>query len=190
MLTDTVTLIFPKTIELLNITPNTEEKNRAFGACIAAALKPCDRKNLFLEIIDFSSDFQIIWTSIVNNVNALTVNNINEIITELKNVDTVISHSSLGTDEKSLAFQVNSIARFSSAYWVTEKLNPNSEWIGISNLRGGDYAECDPPDWVYTDIESALIGFWFAGGPFSALGCAGACSAYKAAKDAYNKKNS
>ncbi|MBT3301282.1 MAG: hypothetical protein HOD63_03350 [Bacteroidetes bacterium] len=188
MLTDTATLLIPKVIELLNITPTIEEKNTAFGACILAVTRPCDRRNLFMDISEFSTEFQTIWNSIKSEVNNLTVSNINNILTNLKGIDTTIQNSSLVQLEKTSAFQINSIARFSSAYWVNEKLNPNSPWIEISADRGGEYAMKDPPDWVYADIEGALIGAWFTANPFVALGGGAATSAYHAAKKAYKKK--
>ncbi len=188
MLTDTVTLLIPKAIELLNISPSIEEKNTVFGALITAVIRRCDRRNLYMEITELSDEFQSIWNSIGNEVNNLTISNINSIITNLKGIDTTILNSNLNPTEKTCAFQINSIARFSSAYWVNEKLNPNSPWIEISANRGGEYAIKSPPDWVTVDIDGALIGAWFTGNPLAALGGGAVASAVHAARKAYKKK--
>lgn len=70
------------------------------------------------------------------------------------NIDEISADS-----EKTTIFQVNSIARYSSVYWV------------------------------YTDIKAAYIGAWFTANPFVALGAVAVSSVVDAAIDYYEVVN-
>jgi len=188
IISDSISILLPKAIELLNISPDNQSKNRAYGACTAAIIESCDRRNLYLQITDYSQEFQNIWMQITNVTGQLTIENINDTLNELREIDNFIINSDLSDSEKTTIFQVNSIARYSSAYWVSEKDNVNSDWIEISEERGGDFMQKDPPNWVYTDIKAAYIGAWFTGNPLAALGAAAVSSAVDAAIDYYNEK--
>ncbi len=188
IISDTISLLLPKVIELLDISPDNQEKNITYGACTASIIKGCDRRNLYLEITDYSATFQNIWDEITNVTNLLTIENIENSISSLKNIDSDIAESELSDLEKNVIYQVNSIARFSSAYWVAEKINPESAWIDISDVRGGNFAAEKPPRWVYSDIKAAYIGALFTWNPFAALGAAAVTSAVDAAIDYYNNK--
>lgn len=187
IINDSINLLVPKAIELLNISPDIQEKNMTYGACTASIIKSRDNGNIFLEITDFSLLFQDIWKQITTIVDKLTVDNIVETLSLLKEMDKQIVNCDLSDFEKPIAFQANSIARFSSAYWVVEKDNPNSSWIEISETRGGDFKQYSPPNWVYSDIKAAYVGALFTSNPLIALGGAAVSSALDAAID-YSKK--
>jgi hypothetical protein len=52
--------------------------------------------------------------------------------------------------------------------------------LDIGGSNGGGFRAGNPPEWVYTEIKAALIGFWFPGGPVSALAGAAVSSAVDA----------
>lgn len=176
IISDTISLILPKAIELLKIKPDNQSKNLAYGACAAAIIELHDRKKMFFQIADFSKEFENFWVQINNIINQLSNENINDVLNELKEIDKHIINSILSDSEKKLLLQVNSIARYSSTYWFSEKNNPQSEWISISRERGLDFTRKAPPGWVYSDIKAAYIGFWFTANPFVALGAAAVAS--------------
>jgi hypothetical protein len=75
----------------------------------------------------------------------------------------------MNNEEMNYMFYVNSVARYSSAYWVYEKLNPNSPWIQISIDIGGNWSAKQPPDWVFEDIWATWGRAILAPTPLTAL---------------------
>lgn len=187
IINDTINLLVPKAIELLEINPDIKERNLTYGACVSSIVKSGDNQNIFLNITDFSVLFQDIWKQITAIVDKLTIDNIIETLSLLKEMDYKIIESDLSDFEKTILFQTNSISRFSSAYWVAEKKDSNSSWIKISEERGGDFKQNSPPAWVYSDLKAAYIGAFFTANPLVALGGAAASSALDAAI-AYSRK--
>lgn len=170
IISDTISLVLPKAIELSEIRPDNQSKNLAYGAYAAAIIESFDKENLFFQIDDFSKEFWNLWEQLNNTITKLNIENVNDVLIELKEIDNHLISSDLSDSEKKIILQVNSIARYSSAYWVSEKNNPQSKWISISLERCGDFTRKAPPSWVYSDIKGAYIGAWFTANPFVALG--------------------
>jgi len=110
------------------------------------------------------------------------ITNIADKLTDIRDLEKSIDSSGMSTDEKRIAYWVCSTARFSMAYWLNEFDQEKSLWISTAALIGGwedlpVKLSSGPPQWVYDDIEAALVGAFFTANPFVALGGGVATSA-------------
>lgn len=177
-----IDIVIPKAIELTDSQLKAGEVDQAYMVALACAVQANGYSNRYFQIAGRDSEFNSIWSKMTSMVLKVSATSIAEVLTELKLLDEEVVNSSIDPDGKLILFRAISTARYSSAYWVSEKLNSASEWIEISDAMGGDFRAGDPPDWVYSDIEGALIGALFTANPFAALGGGAVSSAWTALK--------
>lgn len=129
----------------------------------------------------YSNDLKQIIESIFSIIENLNTGNVEETIFELKQIDSNIEESVLESEEKTIAFRCNSVARFSVAYWSAQKENTSTPWKNFADNYDHEFGISQPPNWVYSDIKTAFISALFAPCPVIPLGAAAVSSAMTAA---------
>lgn len=75
------------------------------------------------------------------------IDNVDVSLNSLQKIDIDIFAIGLSAFEKDTIWMMNSIARHSSAYWVSAKNDPDSPWINVLSDRGCDFSGKNCPNW-------------------------------------------
>lgn len=180
VVSDAINLILPEAISLLQLTSHCLDYYKAYAACTAAVVNNHDSHKDFLQDAAYSSGFHVILSKILNIIEQLTIDNVDVSLNSLQKIDIDIFAIGLSAFEKDTIWMMNSIARHSSAYWVSAKNDPDSPWINVLSDRGCDFLRKELPELVFTDIKAAFIGAWFAANPLAALGASAVSTAVDA----------
>jgi hypothetical protein len=126
LITEVIKIVIPKAMELTNSTGDRAEIDQAYTLSLASAVQSFGYSNQFFTGEEKDREFKTIWSGIAASIFKLTSSNFKDVIEELKGIDTEVQNSSLSAEDKVLLYRAISIARYSSAYWISESLNSNS----------------------------------------------------------------
>jgi len=155
-------LIVNKSFEYYPSDDNSKNRGQAYAYASACPVKFTSGQTEYWDLNMYTYDFKQVIESIFLVIETLNAGNVEEIILQLKQIDHNIEASALQSEEKTIAFRCNSVARFSVAYWSAQKENPSTAWINFADNYNHEFGISQPPNWVYSDIKGVFISTLFA----------------------------
>lgn len=174
-------IVVNKSFEYYSSDDNSKNRGQAYAYASACPVKLISGQTEYWDVDMYSADLKQVMESIFSIIENLNPANVEEIILQLKQIDTSIERSALRDEEKAIAFRSNSVARFSVAYWSAQKENSSTAWINFAEQYNHEFRMSQPPNWVYSDIKGVFISGLFAPCPAIPLAAGALASAMTAA---------